>query len=390
LVVPAIFRLMRFFEKSEDVFCRREIIKIVQSAREERLYLFVRTKMRPFIPNNNNNNNQMPPTDLHAEDASNNTAAGLVSETTVTLGDVDFCLHEWSCPASSRSSSSSSMEDVVVIIFHGFLAHGLYPTVRYAAEFLSQKGNVCKVVAPDLRGHGESSGLPGFLPSADIVLQDGVAIVEHVAQTMYPHQKIVLLGSSMGGTIALQVAMSLRKKAATTTRTNSPAPSPMDIAGVILLAPMLKLGVDVVSRHVLYGLAQFVPTWCIIPSSSTSAEKQYRDAIKRQECESDPYTVQSSSNSGKIRVASASTCVELAGRMQQNDFCQSVDIPFFIGVADEDMVVDNQGSLDLFRESVSRNKTLKMYPALHGLLCEPSPLFDEIQDDILEWLRKLC
>jgi alpha-beta hydrolase superfamily lysophospholipase len=197
--------------------------------------------------------------------------------------------------------------------------------------------------------------------------------------------KIVLLGSSMGGTIALQVAMKIKKKATSAT---------IDIAGVILLAPMLKLDVDIVSRNVLYGLAQLTPTWRIIPSNnSSSAEKQYRDAAKRQECESDIYTVQSSRNgdnsNNKIRVASASTCVELAGRMQQDDFCKSVDLPFFLAVADQDYVVSNQGSLDLYRESMSKNKTVKMYPALHGLLCEPSPLVDEIQDDILTWVRKL-
>jgi acylglycerol lipase len=263
-------------------------------------------------------------------------------------------------------------------------------------------------VAPDLRGHGRSSGLPGYLPSADIVLQDGVAIiVEHVAQKYAAstttnngaHPKIVLLGSSMGGTIALQVAMRINAKQTMTNNDNDDdGTNPINIAGVILLAPMLKLGVDFVSRSVLYHLAQLIPTWCIIPSNnSSSAEKQYRDAAKRQECELDPYNViQQSSGSGnnnnnKIRVASASTCVELAGRMQQDDysFYKSVDIPFFLAVADQDVVVDNQGSLDLFRESVSKNKTMKMYPALHGLLCEPSPLFETIQDDILEWLRKL-
>jgi acylglycerol lipase len=331
----------------------------------------------------------------------------LTSET-VTLGDVDFCMHEWtptttsSETAAASNNPSNNAAAAIVIIFHGFLAHGLYPTVRYAAEFLSSSNNHSStgtggtccytvVVAPDLRGHGNSSGLAGYLPSADIVIDDGVAIVEHVAQKFGGHHsKIVLLGSSMGGTIALQVAMKLKmKQNASTTNSSS---SGISIAGVILLAPMLKLNVDMVSRNILYALAQVTPTWRIIPANnSSSAEKQYRDVAKRQECETDVYSSGSDgdSNHSKIRVASASTCVELAARMQQDDFCKRVDFPFYLAVADQDYVVDNQGSLDLFRESTSKNKTMKMYPALHGLLCEPSPLVDEIQNDILTWLRKL-
>lgn len=83
------------------------------------------------------------------------------------------------------------------------------------------------------------------------------------------------------------------------------------MAGVVLLAPMLALDVATPLRHILYGIAcmPIVSTALLIPSSSTSAEKQYRDGAKRKECEDDPLAV---NTGGKIRPASASTCVELA------------------------------------------------------------------------------
>jgi len=40
--------------------------------------------------------------------------------------------------------------------------------------------------------------------------------------------------------------------------------------------------------------------------------------------------------------------------------------------------------------SPSKDKTLKSYPALHGLLCEPAPLLGIIEDDLIQWLVKRC
>jgi len=56
-------------------------------------------------------------------------------------------------------------------------------------------------------------------------------------------------------------------------------------------------------------------------------------------------------------------------------------------VGDEDVVVNNEGSFRLIEEAKSDDKTLKRYPALHGLLCEPSPLVDTIESDLVEWVN---
>jgi alpha-beta hydrolase superfamily lysophospholipase len=269
----------------------------------------------------------------------------------VKLGDTELCFHFW-----NKTNSPGS----VVIIYHGFGAHGLYPTVRYAAELLA--GASCTVLAADMRGHGQSPGLEGFIPSVDTLLDDACQVADY-ALTEFKPKKLFLLGSSMGGTIALQVAQR----------------RPENIAGVLLLAPMLKLSVSSVEQTLLSCLATVVPEWKIIPSSSTNAEMQYRDEAKRQECENDRFT----SKSKTIRVGSAYCCVFLAKSV---DFSK-VEVPIFIGVADEDVVVDKQGSLDLFDQAPSTDKTIKRYAALHGLLCEPSPLFDEIAKNILDWIH---
>ena len=254
-------------------------------------------------------------------------------------------------------------------------------------------------MAADLPGHGASPGMRGYLDGADQLVKCGLAVAEHGAalcrssgnNSENPRQNslpLFLVGSSMGGTIALAVALELSKKQKmkkTKDENDSLLP---EVAGVVLLAPMLALDVAAPLRHILYGIAciPMLSTALLIPSSSTSAEKQYRDGTKRKECEDDPLAV---NTGGKIRPASASTCVELANGVVAERL-HEVSVPFLCLVAKEDVVVDNSGSYRLMEQAASSDKTLKSYNALHGLLCEPKPLIDEIHRDILNWLAERC
>jgi len=173
----------------------------------------------------------------------------------------------------------------------------------------------------------------------------------------------------LGGTIALAVARRIV------------ASKDLNVAGVALLAPMLKLSIDTPTRYLLRGLSTVIPTWEVIPSSSTDSAKQYRDPDKRARCDNDEF----GNKTGRIRVGSASTCVELANNIQEE--FPNVDFPILVMVGDEDVVVNNEGSVRLIEEAKSDDKTLKRYPALHGLLCEPSPLVDTIESDLVEWVN---
>lgn len=277
---------------------------------------------------------------------------------TLEIRGLECCVHSWSADGTSKVQPRA-----VAVIFHGFLAHGNYPTVRYAAELLA--ANDYAVIAADMPGHGKSPGTRGYLPSAHILVQDGIAVAEH-ASKMYDKIPLFLLGSSMGGTIALSVAKELGDR----------------VSGVVLLAPMLAIDVNEPSRVLLKALSYVAPKLAVIPSSSTSAEKQYRDPSKRQKCEDDELSIPGST----IRIGSASTCVELAKTIR-TEF-PLISCPFICMIGTEDVVVDNKGALELVEVSPSQDKTLKEYDALHGLLCEPSPLVDQIHSDLLTWLNE--
>jgi acylglycerol lipase len=172
----------------------------------------------------------------------------------------------------------------------------------------------------------------------------------------------------MGGAIALKVAERLGSDF---------------VQGVVMLAPMLSLKVGSFERMALSFLSLILPSMPLIPSSATSPDKQYRDLQRRAECEADVLSYK-----GNLRVSSALTCVDLALEISQS--FEDVAMPFLCMIADEDVVVDNSKVRDLMEKSTSEDKTLKRYPALHGLLCEPAPLLGVIEDDLIQWLLQRC
>lgn len=176
----------------------------------------------------------------------------------------------------------------------------------------------------------------------------------------------------MGGALSLHVAHEL----------NQPGKDTTTVDGVILLAPMLALKVSPLARSLVGALAAVVPTLNAIPSSSTDPDKQYRDPQKRDECVHDELTIESK----YLRVGSASTAVEMAATMQ--DKFETTTVPYICMVASQDVVVDPEGSRKFHQQSSSKDKTIKEYEALHGLLCEPEPLLTEIHKDLLDWINE--
>ena len=245
----------------------------------------------------------------------------------------------------------------VAVIFHGFAAHAHYPTVRYAIETLTSAGFAC--VCLDLPGHGESEGPRGYIDSAETVIEDGLAAVD-CAMNNFPGLPVLLVGSSLGGAIAMRVSLHRQ------------------VSGLILLAPMLAIKVHYLLRCVLRLLAltplRGIP---LIKSSSTSAEAQYKDPERRMECANDPL-----SYSGKLAPATAWACVDLALSTQAQ--LGHLTAPYLLLIAGDDVVVDNRGA-DLLEASASAGETHRFAGALHGLLCEPAASRREIEKTIKDW-----
>ena len=313
--------------------------------------------------------------------------------TTIRIRDMDCVVHKWNVDGDATERIKG-----IVIVYHGFLAHGKYPTVKYVAELLGSKGY--GVIAVDLPGHGLSPGLRGYIPNSQILIDDGITIAKNARQIIKESisitegndasyvdtLKLFLVGSSMGGAIALSVAQqmstsSMEQKEGGEAGDGGGGGESID--GVILLAPMLQLNVSDIEHTLLTGLSWILPTLAVIPSSATSDEKQYRDLTKREECSNDTLTISGS----KLRIGSALSCVDIT-KYIQSQFTQ-IKVPYLLQIATEDVVIKNDGSYKLYEETpTTTDKTMKEYPALHGLLCEPKPLVDTIQNDIVSWIQQ--
>ena len=193
------------------------------------------------------------------------------TSTLITRG-LECALYKWSPPSEWNKKIRG-----VAVVYHGFGAHSLYPTVRYASSLLAENGLL--VYGLDLPGHGASPGKRGLLTGVEDLIQDGITVAEYAARDG-GGLPLFLVGSSMGGAIALAVANRI----------------PSLVRGVVMLAPMLSLNVGAGARTALGCLNTIAPNLPLIPSSATRPELQYRDSERRAECERNTLTYK-----GKLR-----------------------------------------------------------------------------------------
>lgn len=110
----------------------------------------------------------------------------------------NLALYRWQAEQSSKLLGDlDEPARGVVLMVHGLGEHaGRYDHV---ANSLCNWG--FEVCAYDQRGHGESTGLPGTLPSTGALLDDLVEVVDEVHK-QHPGLPLILLGHSLGGLVA--------------------------------------------------------------------------------------------------------------------------------------------------------------------------------------------
>ncbi len=137
------------------------------------------------------------------------------TETMLRLHDsLSIYARVWAPPAPQR----------VVICIQGLGGHGAY--YRPLAQALAAAR--VALAAPDLRGHGRSEGVRGTIDRFDRYLEDVDATLRWV-HASWPDKPIVLLGESMGASIAIQYIARSQRRA-----------QPVPLAGLALISPVLR------------------------------------------------------------------------------------------------------------------------------------------------------
>ncbi|WP_041451243.1 alpha/beta hydrolase [Hoyosella subflava] len=245
----------------------------------------------------------------------------------------------------------------IVVISHGLGEHA----ERYAhvAEEFNRLGLV--VYAPDHRGHGRSGGRRLGLRTwrdytADLHTMFAIARRHHTGVPA------VLLGHSMGGTIALTYALD----------------HPEGLSAVILSAPAIQLATGTPKLIVTLGktLGRYLP---FVPVEKISADDVSRDPVVVEQYKNDPLVHHSFVPAGLARHL-VLTMEALPLRLSR------LRVPLLVLHGSEDKLTAVAGSRsvpDLISET---DCTLHVYSGLyHELFNEPEK--KQVLDDVIEWLE---
>eukprot|EP01100_Stratorugosa_tubuloviscum_P000541 TRINITY_DN111_c0_g1_i1.p1 TRINITY_DN111_c0_g1~~TRINITY_DN111_c0_g1_i1.p1 ORF type:complete len:294 (+),score=120.63 TRINITY_DN111_c0_g1_i1:161-1042(+) len=265
-------------------------------------------------------------------------------------------------------SSPYDEQNVRAIIFicHGYGDHCSTDKAILARKF-AQNGFV--VFSIDYEGHGQSSGLPAYIPDFNIIVEDCLDYLRFAKQ-LFPTKKAFCYAESMGGAVCLLMQL-----------TNSNA-----FDGIILDSPMFTISEKVKPPAwqipFLKGLATLMPTFCLVPAEDIIS-KGVKLEEGRQHLRNDTLYFKE-----KPRLKTATELLrvteELAVRVGQI----SNSVLILQGTADE--VVEPEGTQRLFEALSSADKKINMYDGMwHSFwLGEPLENQELVFNDMIKWLEQ--
>jgi alpha-beta hydrolase superfamily lysophospholipase len=255
---------------------------------------------------------------------------------------------------------SSSVKNPRAVIF---LVHGMGEHAKRYAHVIEYFKNVnIATVAIDLRGHGNSEGQRGHMPSFDHMMHDLTLSLAHVTND-YKGTPVILYGHSMGGNLILNYLLR-----------NSDG-----VIGAIATGPYLRLGFDPPKWKVL--LAKLSANIYPALSQPTGLE---RVALARSpqiidEYENDPLVHDRMTASFFINIHQAG--INAIARSKE------LEIPILLMHGSEDRLTSPEGSKD-FHANAGSNVTFHLLEGLyHEVHNEPEK--NQVFKIQLEWIEAL-
>tara|TARA_B100001063_G_scaffold117116_1_gene109354 strand:- start:2289 stop:3116 length:828 start_codon:yes stop_codon:yes gene_type:complete len=255
---------------------------------------------------------------------------------------------------------SSSVKNPRAVIF---LVHGMGEHAKRYAHVIEYFKNVnIATVAIDLRGHGNSEGQRGHMPSFDHMMHDLTLSLAHVTND-YKGIPVILYGHSMGGNLILNYLLR-----------NSDG-----VIGAIATGPYLRLGFDPPKWKVL--LAKLSANIYPALSQPTGLE---RVALARSpqiidEYENDPLVHDRMTASFFINIHQAG--INAIARSKE------LEIPILLMHGSEDRLTSPEGSKD-FHANAGSNVTFHLLEGLyHEVHNEPEK--NQVFKIQFEWIEAL-
>ncbi len=255
-----------------------------------------------------------------------------------------------------RTWAPERTPDGIVVIAHGFAEHsGRYHRV---AQRLVDEG--IAVRAPDHRGHGRSEGRRTSIVRFDDYVDD-LTMVIAAAHEQWRTLPLILLGHSMGGLIALSLAV----------RANPP------IDALVLSAPAAcPRDVSRLTLTMGRALSRVAPNVGVLrlPLNRISRDPEVVAAYN-----DDPLVFRT-----PIRARLGAEMLATMGRVEAG--LPSVRLPLLVMQGTADGLVDPGCGPHVYERAGSSDKTLKMYDGLwHEIFNEPER--EHVLDDLVAWVR---
>ena len=254
--------------------------------------------------------------------------------------------------------------DKVMVMVHGLGGHAGYYR-NSVAPYLTEK-NVT-IYAPDLRGHGLSTGVRGDIENFQHLQQDVQAAVAF-AREHHPGLPLVLLGESMGTPIAITYAAQA---------SGHSRPDALILAACVV-APTVKPRLDEILRTSYY----FIANRKKISIPITGREEQgIRDLEFVRVLKTDPMF---------NRKVSVRFLLQMSGHMNQAARLHDrLTMPVLLMQGGKDITVRHRATRAFFERIAAADKEMHVFPeAFHAILNDPdSP---RVRAIMLNWLERVA
>jgi len=257
-------------------------------------------------------------------------------------------------------NGSAHAEKARLVIAHGLGEHsGRYQ--EFASRMISEG---LSVWALDFCGHGRSEGKRGHIESFDQYLTDLDKLVDIAVKDAAQDTKILLLGHSLGGLIALNYAIRF----------------PHKLDGLLLSSPALGLKVQVPAFKAVLG--KFMST--VWPGLSMANELD-SSKISHDRSVVDAY-IQDPLVHARVTARWFTEFVSTMARTHQS--AAAVSVPTLMQIAGNDFLVDAAASEDFFNRLQVEDKTIHVYSGLfHEIFNETAAERTGVLDDLSAWIQ---
>jgi alpha-beta hydrolase superfamily lysophospholipase len=256
-------------------------------------------------------------------------------------------------------TTGSASPKAVFLLVHGLGAHSA--RWDFLAESFARRGYASYAI--ELRGFGAAPERPrGHVASFRVWDRDILALREMIGQD-FPGKKVFLLGESMGGLIAYNLA----------------GLNPGMFAGQVLIAPAFKNGMK-------FPLGAYVKMVLFLPfNPKFVVDVPFTSEMATRDPE---YAAVMNANPDEVRVASLKL---LAGflplQSKAGRLARKLDAPTLFLVPGVDHLVDERAGRKVFAKLALADKTLIEYPEMfHALSIDLGR--EKVFRDILDWTDK--